>query len=66
MEKDNSKSVLYPQQIHTYVLRAGRMTEAQKRDYVIHSARWCLPFQERILNLTDIFENTAPVTIEVG
>ncbi len=66
MEKDNSKSVLYPQQIHTYVLRAGRMTEAQKRDYVIHSARWCLPFQERILNLTDIFENAAPVTIEVG
>jgi len=52
--------------VHTYVLRAGRMTEAQKRDYVIHSARWCLPFGERILNLVDIFENTAPVTIEIG
>jgi len=42
------------------------MTEAQKRDYVIHSARWCLPFQETILNFTDLFENTAPVTIEIG
>lgn len=52
--------------VHTYVLRAGRMTEAQKRDYVIHSARWCLPFQETILNLTDIFENTAPLVIEIG
>lgn len=53
-------------EIRTYVLRAGRMTEAQKRDYQIHSARWCLPYQETILNLTDVFENTAPVTIEVG
>lgn len=42
------------------------MTEAQKRDYLIHQARWCLPFQQGILNLTDIFENTAPVTIEIG
>lgn len=52
--------------IHTFVLRAGRMTEAQKRDYVIHSARWCLPYQETILNFTDVFENTSPVTIEIG
>lgn len=42
------------------------MTDAQRRDYEIHSARWCLPFQETILNLTDVFENTAPVTIEIG
>lgn len=52
--------------IHTFVLRAGRMTEAQKRDYVIHAARWCLPYQDTILNLTDVFENTAPVIIEIG
>jgi tRNA (guanine-N7-)-methyltransferase len=42
------------------------MTEAQKRDYVIHSARWCLPFQQGIINFTDVFENTSPVTIEIG
>ncbi len=52
--------------IHTYVLRAGRMTDAQKRDYEIHSARWSLPFQESILNFTDVYENTMPVTIEIG
>jgi tRNA (guanine-N7-)-methyltransferase len=52
--------------VHTYVLRAGRMTDAQKRDYLIHQARWCLPFQRGIINLTDVFENTAPVTIEIG
>ncbi len=52
--------------VHTYALRAGRMTEAQKRDYEIHSARWCLPFQESIINFADVFENTNPVTIEIG
>ncbi len=52
--------------VHTYVLRSGRMTEAQKRDYEIHSARWCIPYQETIINFADVFENTNPVTIEIG
>ncbi len=52
--------------VHTFVLRAGRMTEAQKRDYEIHSARWCLSFEPTILNFTSVFENTAPVTVEIG
>jgi len=54
------------QRVRTYVLRAGRMTEAQKRDYAVHAARWCIPFQAGIINFTDIFENTAPVTVEIG
>ncbi len=66
MEKSDESNLAPLRGIHTFVLRAGRMTEAQKRDYVIHSARWCLPFQETILNFTDLFENTAPVTIEIG
>lgn len=52
--------------IHTYVLRSGRMTEAQKRAYTIHSARWCIPFQNSIINFTDVFENVNPVVIEIG
>ena len=66
MDTDQESGAPRMRGIHTYVLRSGRMTEAQKRDYVIHSARWCLPFQEQIINFTDIFENTAPVTIEIG
>lgn len=66
METTEETASPHLRNVHTYVLRAGRMTEAQKRDYEIHSARWCLPFQERILNFTDVFENTAPVTIEIG
>lgn len=52
--------------IRTYVLRAGRMTDAQKRDYMIHCARWCVPFQESLLNVTDLFGNTGPTVIEIG
>lgn len=66
MENSEQKDIPHPYRIHTYVIRAGRMTEAQKRDYAIHSARWCLPFEGQILNFTNVFENTAPVTIEVG
>jgi len=66
MEKTEEDSTNRLRGVHTYVLRAGRMTEAQKRDYSIHQARWCLPFQEGILNFTDVFENTSPLTIEIG
>jgi tRNA (guanine-N7-)-methyltransferase len=52
--------------VRTYVLRAGRMTEAQKRSYTELSGRWCLPFECKPLNYTDIFDNTNPVVIEIG
>ncbi len=66
MENADQDTTAHLRSIHTYALRAGRMTEAQKRDYEIHSARWSLPFQESILNFTDVYENTMPVTIEIG
>lgn len=65
-DKTDTTESTHLRSVRTYVLRAGRMTESQKRDYSIHAARWCLPFQETIVNLTDVFENTAPVTIEIG
>lgn len=66
MQDSDAESTTHVRGVHTYVLRAGRMTEAQKRDYAIHSARWCLSFQQGIINFTDVFENTSPVTIEIG
>lgn len=65
-ERDSDRETRHLREVRTYVLRAGRMTEAQRRDYEIHSARWCLPFQNTILNFTDIFENTNPVIVEIG
>lgn len=52
--------------VHTFVLRAGRMTDAQKKAYETLSARWCIPFNEFPLNFIDVFDNVNPVTIEIG
>jgi len=52
--------------IKTYVLRAGRMTSAQERDYAELSNVWCIPYENKKLNFLDIFGNTNPVVIEIG
>ncbi len=52
--------------IRTFVLRSGRMTESQQRDYKTLSGRWCLPFSYNPVNYTDVFENAEPVVIEIG
>ncbi len=52
--------------IKTYVLRAGRMTAAQRRDYEELSKIWCIPFEMKKLNYAEIFGNTNPVTVEIG
>lgn len=52
--------------VHTFVLRAGRMTDAQKKAYETLSPRWCVPFNEFPINFIDVFDNVNPVTIEIG
>ena len=52
--------------IKTYVLRKGRMTQSQERDYNELSPVWCIPFKDEKINLIDIFQNTNPVVIEIG
>ena len=52
--------------IRSFVLRAGRMTEAQQRDYENLSAKWCIPFVHRHINYSDIFANTENVIVEIG
>ncbi|ULQ59789.1 tRNA (guanosine(46)-N7)-methyltransferase TrmB [Brucepastera parasyntrophica] len=66
MNNSDETEPLQLRQVRTYVLRSGRMTEAQKRDYAILSARWCLPFQKTIINFTDVFENVFPTFVEIG
>ena len=41
--------------IKTFVLRQGRMTEAQQRDYEELSGHWCIPFMQTKLNFIDVF-----------
>lgn len=52
--------------IKTFVLRAGRMTPTQQKDYQELSGRWCIPYTDACLNYTQIFSNTNPVTVEIG
>ncbi|OJF77602.1 MAG: tRNA (guanosine(46)-N7)-methyltransferase TrmB [Treponema sp. CETP13] len=52
--------------VQTFVLRKGRMTEGQQRDYETLSGSWCLPFNNLPLNYNSVFDNTNEVTIEIG
>lgn len=69
-EKGSDAGILenpgYRRGIKTYVLRKGRMTQAQERDYEELSPVWCIPFKNEKLNLIDVFGNTNPVVIEIG
>ncbi len=52
--------------VKTYVMRSGRMTAAQERSYNELAPAWCIPFENKKLNLVDIFGNTNPIIIEIG
>lgn len=52
--------------IRSFVLRWGRMTAAQQRDYETLSGRWCIPFSQSHINYSDIFGNTNNVVAEIG
>lgn len=52
--------------IRTYVLRAGRMTEAQKKALDVLSPRFCLPYDERILEPQAVFGQDRPLVMEIG
>lgn len=52
--------------VKTYVMRIGRMTAAQERQYNELSPAWCIPFENKKLNFVDIFGNTNPIILEIG
>lgn len=52
--------------IRTFVLRKGRMTEAQKKAYAALAPLWCIPYKSTLLSFTEVFGNTNPVIIEIG
>ncbi len=69
-EKENSNldegDSNYRRPIKTYVMRSGRMSETEKRSYENLHQVWCIPFEHKTLNFTEIFNNTNPVTMEIG
>jgi tRNA (guanine-N7-)-methyltransferase len=52
--------------IKSYVLRAGRLTEAQKRSYGLFSEKYLIPFETQPANPRDFFSNEDQVSLEIG
>jgi tRNA (guanine-N7-)-methyltransferase len=52
--------------IRSYVLRAGRITQAQKRALETLLPRWGIPFAAASLDLDRVFGRRAPRVIEIG
>ena len=52
--------------IKSYVLRAGRFTDAQKRVYNLYSEKYLIPFEEKLSYPNVFFNNKNPVILEIG
>jgi tRNA (guanine-N7-)-methyltransferase len=52
--------------IRSYVIRAGRITDAQRRALDQYWPRFGLEFQPQVLDLEQCFGRHAPVTLEIG
>ncbi|MDR2362843.1 MAG: tRNA (guanosine(46)-N7)-methyltransferase TrmB [Spirochaetaceae bacterium] len=59
---------LFPEEfrIKSYVLRGGRMSDAQKRSYAALASRYTIPFTGSPLDFGMFFGNGNPVTVEIG
>lgn len=52
--------------IRSFVLRQGRMSNAQTRALETLLPRWGIPYQETLLDLDTAFGRTAPKILEIG
>lgn len=52
--------------IRSFVLRAGRMSDAQRRSYDTLSPRFVLPYRAERTDFTAAFGREAPLTVEIG
>jgi tRNA (guanine-N7-)-methyltransferase len=52
--------------IKSYVLRGGRMSDAQRRSYTALASRYIMPFTGRALDFKAFFGNRNPVIVEIG
>src|SRR6201996_7938525 len=56
----------HPRSIRSFVMRGGRITEAQQRALDSLWPRYGIEFQPTPLDLPALFGRTAPVTVEIG
>ena len=54
------------QAVRSYVLRAGRMTEAQRRAIEELGPLYTLPFDDKLLKSSEVFPKPKPLVLEIG
>jgi tRNA (guanine-N7-)-methyltransferase len=52
--------------IRSFVLRGGRLTNAQQRSYDALSQKFIIPYEDKTLDFSGIFGNGNPVIAEIG
>lgn len=52
--------------IRTYVVRAGRMTDAQKRALELYGSQYIIPFSPQPIDFETIFKEKKPLVVEIG
>jgi tRNA (guanine-N7-)-methyltransferase len=67
----NEEDVVFPNRprdrhIKTYVLRAGRMSVAQRRSWETLAPAYCIPYEDRMLDVSRVFGNDHPLVVEIG
>lgn len=65
-EKESEADNLFFRGVKTYVIRIGRMTDSQRKNYESLSSVWCIPWSQKKIAYEKVFGNTNPVTIEIG
>lgn len=67
-QRDDQRDALPPrdQRIRSFVLRAGRMTEAQQRGFDQGWARWGVDYQPALLDLGAVFTTPGERVLEIG
>jgi len=65
-DKTGEHIPLQRQAVRSYVLRAGRMTQAQKRAIEELSPLYLIPFDEKILKPSQLFPDSKPLVLEIG
>ncbi|MDR1400301.1 MAG: tRNA (guanosine(46)-N7)-methyltransferase TrmB [Treponema sp.] len=65
MDKEMSERT-EDRRIRSYVLRAGRMSDAQRRSYETLFSCYGVPFEASVLDYTSVFGRRNPLIIEIG
>jgi len=66
LDRSTDKQTARHRPIRSYVLRQGRMSNAQRRAYGALLGRYCVPYSPACIDLAAAFGRIAPTLLEIG